>query len=65
MRGIALLAGLLLAGTASAATAVWTGKQEQVQTVTGQIAWRCEYDYAGQKLYFLFQTSCPATVEVQ
>ncbi len=57
--------GLLVAAPAYAATAYWTGKQEQVQTVTYQMAWRCEYNFNGQLLYFVFQTSCPSSVEVQ
>ncbi len=66
MRKIAFLVGLLaVASPAFAASAFWTGKQEQVQTVTYQMAWRCEYNYNGQMLYFIFKTSCPSSVEVE
>ena len=57
--------GALLAFPAYAATAYWTGKQEPVQTVTYQQAWRCEYNYNGQMIYEIFMTSCPSSIEVQ
>jgi hypothetical protein len=61
----AVMLGLLLvASSAYAATAFFTGKQEQVQTVTGQMAWRCEYNYNGRMIYEIFQTSCPSSIEV-
>jgi len=50
---------------AFAATAFFTGRQEQVQTVTHQWVWRCEYNYNGQLIYRLFQTSCPSSIEVR
>lgn len=59
-----LAAGLGLAGVAHAAAAYWTGKQEQVQTVTYQMAWNCEYDYAGQKVWRVFANTCPSSIEV-
>jgi hypothetical protein len=62
---LALLAGLVIAPSAYAAAAYWTGKQEMVQSVTGQMVWRCEYNYNGQMVYFLFKTSCPSSVEVE
>ncbi len=66
MRRIALLLVLLAAtGSAYAATAFWTGRQEQVQTVTYQMAWKCEYNYAGQTFWQVFQGSCPSSIEVQ
>lgn len=61
----ALAAGLLASSYAFAATAYWTGRQEQVQTVTYQIAWNCEYNYAGQVFWRVYQGSCPSSVEVQ
>jgi hypothetical protein len=60
-----LVAGLLVSSYALAATAYWTGRQEQVVTVTQQIAWNCEYDYAGQRFWRVFQTACPSSIEVQ
>lgn len=64
MRRLLLIAALLGSAQAHAATAIWTGRQEQVQTVTYQWVWRCEYMYAGQKFWKLFQSSCPSSVEV-
>ena len=63
----ALLASLAIfaASSAFAATAIWTGRSEQVQTVTYKWVWRCEYDYLGQKFWRLFESFCPATIEVQ
>lgn len=60
-----MLSGLLAATSAYAASAFWTGKQVQVTTVTGQIAWNCEYNYNGQIFWRLFKTSCPSNIEVQ
>jgi len=51
--------------SAHAATAFWTGRQEQVQTVTYQMAWNCEYNYAGQTFWRVFKNSCPSSVEVE
>jgi hypothetical protein len=53
------------AAPAMAATAFFTGRQEQVQTVTYQSAWKCEYSYNGQKFWQVHKTSCPSSVEVQ
>jgi hypothetical protein len=61
---LAVLVGLV-ALPAYAATAYWTGRQEQVQTVTYQIAWNCEYNYAGQTFWRVYQGSCPSSIEVQ
>lgn len=47
------------------ATAHWTGKQEQVQTVTYKYGWNCEYVYAGQTFWRTFVSSCPSSVLVQ
>lgn len=62
---IVLAAALLAALPAWAATAIWTGRQEMVQTVTFKMAWRCEYNYNGQMIYQIFETSCPSSIEVQ
>ncbi len=45
--------------------AMFTGQSQQVQTVTGQMAWQCQYNYAGQSFYLLMQTYCPFSVPVQ
>lgn len=46
-------------------TAFWTGKQQQVQTVTYQYGWNCEYNYAGRTFWRTFVGSCPLSVQVQ
>lgn len=56
---------LLATSQVFAATAFFTGRQEMVTTVTYQQAWRCEYNYNGRNLYFIFSGSCPSIVEVQ
>jgi len=61
----AMLAGMALAAPAYAASAFWTGQQEQVQTVTGKFVWRCQYNYNGQMIYRLFETSCPSSIEIE
>jgi hypothetical protein len=60
-----LAVALAASAPAFAVMATWTGKQEQVQTVSGKFAWRCEYMYAGQYYYLLFETSCPSSVELE
>lgn len=50
---------------AAVATAYWTGKQTQVQTVTYQFGWSCEYSYAGQTFWRTFVGTCPTSVQVQ
>ena len=60
-----VIAVALAATTAQAAIAVFTGRQEMVTTVTYQQAWKCEYNYAGQFFWRIYQNSCPSSVEVQ
>lgn len=48
-----------------AVTAYWTGRQVQVQTVTYQVGWSCEYRYAGQTFWRTFVGACPPNVQVQ
>lgn len=47
------------------ATAIFTGRQTQVQTVTNQFGTRCEYNYAGQVFSRVYVGSCPSSVQVQ
>jgi len=61
---ITLIIGLTLSAPAMAATAFWTGRMEQAQTVTYQIVWNCEYNYAGNTFWRAFRGSCPSSVEV-
>jgi hypothetical protein len=46
-------------------TAMWTGNQRQVQTITNQFGWTCEYRYLTQTFWRTFVGTCPATVQVQ
>lgn len=62
---IALVFGMALVAPVYAASAFWTGQQEQVQTVTGKVVWRCYYNYNGQTFSRLFETSCPSSVEIE
>jgi len=62
---LAAVTGLAFATSAYAATAYWTGRSEMVQTVTFKMAWKCEYQYNGQMLYFIFEGRCPPSVQVQ
>lgn len=69
MKNVSLIlcAALMLASTPAKAVIVarFTGFHEQVTTVTGSLAWKCQYDYFGQKFYRLFKQSCPSTIEVE
>ncbi len=65
MKAIILAAALLASSPAFAALASFTGRAEQIQTVTYQTAWRCEYNLYGQTFWMVFRTWCPSTVEVQ
>lgn len=60
-----VIAGIAISTQAIAALDFFTGRQEMVTTVTYQQAWRCEYNYNGQMFYFIFQGSCPSSVQVQ
>lgn len=62
---LALAACVLVVPCALAATGYWTGKQEMVQTVTYQMAWKCEYNVNGQMVYLIFKNRCPSSVEVE
>lgn len=45
--------------------AAYTGQSRQVPTVTGQMTWQCEYQYAGQTFILTMKTYCPHSVPVQ
>lgn len=49
----------------SGAQAAWTGQGDHVQTVTGAMAWRCVYDYGGQRFVLMFDSYCPSSVSVK
>lgn len=64
-RAILVIALSTILLPAFAATANWTGRMEPVITVTHQVAWNCEYNYAGQTFWRAFKGSCPYRVDVQ
>ena len=47
------------------AQAFWTGQSRQVQTVTGGMAWKCEYHYGGQDFVLMFENYCPPSASVR
>jgi hypothetical protein len=51
--------------TPSSVTATWTGRQQQVTTITNQQAIACEYTFAGQTFVRLFQSFCAPTVQAR
>lgn len=46
-------------------SAHWTGRQQQVQTITNQFGWNCEYNYAGRTFWRTFVGTCPSSTQVQ
>jgi len=67
MKKMTLIASLFVfaSSPAFALSATWTGNLKQVQTVTGKIAWNCEYNYGGQLFWKVFLNSCPYSIEVE
>lgn len=66
MRKLLIAAVFLLSATSAfSATATWTGRMEQVQTVTYKTVWKCWYNYNGQIITKLFENSCPFSIELQ
>lgn len=65
MRKLLLIGFACAACEAFAATAYFTGRQEMVQTVTNQMGWKCQYQYAGNYFWRVFLGQCPVTVEIQ
>jgi len=65
MKKIVALVLLAASMSAFAATAFFTGQQEMVQTVTGRVAWRCHYNYAGNTFTAIFEGSCPGSIQVR
>jgi hypothetical protein len=61
---LALVVGMAITGTASAATAFWTGQVRYGQSVTGSYVANCEYMYAGNRFWRAFVGNCPSSVEV-
>jgi len=66
IKAAALILILLIPNTTLASgSAFWTGKSRQVQTVTYQMAWECEYNYNGQSFTKIFQSMCPSSISVE
>lgn len=49
----------------NSAKAYWSGESAMVQDSNYQMVWKCGYNYSGQKIYKLFRTSCPSSIDVQ
>ena len=66
MKRVLILALVAASFPALAALANFTGRMEFRQTVTGQQAVACEFQYGMQKFWKLFPmgSSCPPTIEV-
>ena len=45
--------------------ATFTGRATQVQTITGGMAWQCQYNYGSQTFFILSDTYCPPTAAVR
>lgn len=45
--------------------AMFTGQSRQIQTVTGGLAWECEYHYGGQDFVLMFENYCPSSASVR
>jgi len=69
MKTFLLVVCLFASSSAFATTAFWTGNKEQVQTVTGQMKWKCEYriSYTTQMIlvWRVFADSCPSEVDLE
>lgn len=64
MKKLVVILAAVAAFNAYAAMAFFTGRQEMVQTVTGRMVWKCQYNYNGQLFWRLFEGVCPASVDV-
>lgn len=49
----------------SGVTAMHTGRQKSVQTITGQFGYQCEYNYLGKLFTRVFTGMCPSSVQVE
>lgn len=71
MRTLLLLAGLLLLFVGDSAlaypvTAYFTGRQQNVTTMSGQFGVRCQYQYLNNYFWKTFTGGiCPMNVEVE
>jgi hypothetical protein len=69
MEKFLLVVCLFASSSAFATTAFWTGNKQQVQTVTGQMKWNCEYRIAYTTqiilLWRVFSDSCLSEVDAE
>ena len=62
---ITLIALLIVASSAFAGTAYWTGEVQYITTISYQQGVRCGYNYNGQHFYMVFNsTICPSSINV-
>jgi hypothetical protein len=62
---LTILVAAVLSTSVYAAMAVWTGRMEQVTTVSGLVAWNCQYQVYGKFFWRIFENRCPNTIEVR
>ncbi len=66
MKRIALVLAVVVSTSAFAARAIWTGRIEQAESVSGRIGWKCEYDLFGNTFWRFSKTAaCPSSIEVE
>ena len=63
-RLFAVLCLSLSALPASAATAFFTGRMQQIQTAKHEVAWNCQYNYQGKTFWRTFVGTCHSQVRV-
>ena len=66
MKKLILIAALMAASTgALSLQALWTGQMEYAWTITGQQAYRCQYQTGNGTVWVLLRVMCPLTIEVE
>lgn len=65
MKKILFVALLVMSANSHAVTAHFTGNMESAQSVTYQIGYKCQYQYAGNFFWVFFMKSCPISIEIQ
>lgn len=48
-----------------ATQALWTGRSQIGQSVTGAYGTHCEYTYSGKFFWRMYQGSCPSSITIQ
>lgn len=61
----ALLMASAVAADAEPKRAVFTGGISRIQTITGQLAWRCEYTLLGETFWVVMKERCPQSILVE